>query len=228
MPFTAEHGLIVVACASLTFSACVVGHHLHGHGRGRAMDITLGCLGIAHWLAYLLFALTREDKPWQYAIPLQMCDLVGLTAPLAWIVRSRTLSILTYFFGIGLSSQAFLTPVVERGPGSGEFWFFFGAHTFIVGGAAYEVFARNLRITGRDLRMAILVGVVYVVLMIIVNAVFQTNFAYVGKSSGGRATIADALGPWPLRILWICLLATGMLLVAYAPWYAAQRLTARR
>lgn len=231
VPWSAAHALIVIACIGLTLSACALAHYFAaGPGGPRArrrFDTFLGALGVAHWLAYALFALTRAGADLQYAIPLQVCDLVSLTAPLAWILHSRRLSVITYFAGFGLSTQAFIQPVVTEGPASPAFWFFFFAHTFIVGGAIYEVAARNLRPTWSDFRFALSVAWIYFLITFATNLATHMNFGYTGNVPG-KPNPAALLGPWPLRVVWIVALTHLALFAPMLPWVIARRLTAPR
>lgn len=221
-PFTLTHAGVVLVVAAITTAACLARRRLARRRLARRLDVALGLAGVAHWAVYSSYAAWRyageAGRGWDYAVPLQLCDLASLIGPLAWLTDRRWLGVLLVFWGLGLSTQAFVTPVVEAGPGRAEFWMFFAAHTFIVGGAIYEIAARGLRPTWRDWRLAAAAGLGYVAVTLPLNLAVGSNFGYTGRPREGTATLADALGPWPLRVVWIVLLALLAMALVVLPF----------
>ncbi|MFN0012711.1 MAG: TIGR02206 family membrane protein [Phycisphaerales bacterium] len=223
-PFTLTHLWAVVVSAGIVAGIIIAGRNLRGADsaatpRLRVMERTLGTLALLHWLAYAGHAarFIREDP--MFAIPLQMCDIAGLAAALSLLTRWRPLAVLVYFWGLALSSQGYVTPTVRVGPEGINFWFFWGAHLIIVGTAIYECAVRGLVPAGRDLLLALACGLVYFLVTLGINIAFGMNFGYTGPpQADGTRTLADALGSWPLRIVWIALLAIAAMTLAWLPW----------
>ena len=226
VPFTLAHGLTVLVCAAFIAAVVIVGRRLRHRVPAslRTFERVLGGLALVHWLAYSGYALQfiREDP--MFAIPLQLCDLTSLAAALSLLTGWRPLAVLVYFWGLALSSQGFVTPTVRVGPEGLNFWFFWCAHVIIVGTAIYECAVRGLRPAARDLAVAVGLGIAYVACMVPINIAFGMNFGYTGPPrADGARTLADALGSWPLRILWISLLAIVAMVLAWLPWCVARR-----
>ena len=98
------------------------------------------------------------------------------------------------------------------------FWWFWLYHVFVVGAGVYVVVVQGFRPQWTDLRFAIAMGVLYVIAMFIINAVFDLNYGYLGRATPGRPTLIDVLGPWPFRVVSMVLLgAIGMTLL-WLPW----------
>ena len=161
---------------------------------------------------------------WQESLPLHMCDLAGIIAPVALLTRVRWPRTLLHFWGVGLCSQWVCTPVANAGPQKIEFWISFVLHASILGSAACDVIVRGYRPTWRDWRLAILAGVGYVLVVLPLDIMIGANYGYVGDTRPKAPTIVDHLGPWPLRILWVCLLGTATLTLVQAAWAVLRRI----
>ncbi|NRA58733.1 MAG: TIGR02206 family membrane protein, partial [Phycisphaerales bacterium] len=89
------------------------------------------------WLIQQAIATTYWLLPAQFEIgkslPLHLCDVLGWLGPFALLLAAppRWLRTILYFWGIGLSTQAFFTPTLEQGPGDLRFWLFWISHTQI-------------------------------------------------------------------------------------------------
>ena len=82
--------------------------------------IAVVCLLI--WVTVKVFRVLPSRYDPSKAIPLQVCDWVGLVAPLAIWTGWRPLRAILYFWGLGLSSQAFIQPDLAEGPADPSFW----------------------------------------------------------------------------------------------------------
>lgn len=198
--------------------------------QARRLDRTIAYVGLANWFLYQFYGVYTVVSDGsgkytlEYAVPLQVCDVASLLAPFMLLTSERRLRALVYFWGLGLSSQAFVTPIVRTGPATTEFWLFFIAHWMIVGGALYDTFGRGFRPTWRDFRFAVAVSLTYLALMFPFNIVTGFNIGFLGKPEpGDPVTIADALGPWPLRALWIVIIGIAAMALAMVPWTFVRR-----
>ena len=131
---------------------------------------------------------------------------------------------LLYFWGLGLSTQGFITPVNEHGPESGEFWMHWLNHGAIIGAALYDLVVLRFRPHWRDWRTAVVLGIVYVACVFVLNIISGWNYGYVGATKPDVRTIVDFLGPWPLRVIWIVLIAIFAMMLLMLPWEIARRI----
>jgi hypothetical integral membrane protein (TIGR02206 family) len=231
-PFTAMHVAVVFVAVVVTVVLVRMRGPLGDSPAGRRLDRVLACVGIANWVLYqgygLLRVLTDGTGKYtiEYAVPLQVCDIASLLAPLMWLITParRWMSVIVYFWGLGLSSQAFVTPIVRSGPATFEFWFFFIAHWMIVGGALYETFGRGFRPTWRDFRFIVIVSLSYYAVIFPFNILTGFNIGFLGEpDAADPKTIADSLGPWPLRTLWIAIIGHAMMVLVMLPWVFVRR-----
>ncbi len=83
---------------------------------------------LVYWLQPAHYDITKS-------LPLHMCDIAGLLAPLLFLTHWRPIRSMMYFWGIGLSTQAFITPTLLEGIGEQRYWLFWLNHLAIVGSA---------------------------------------------------------------------------------------------
>lgn len=211
--FSAMHGLVVLVIALATTGLIAHARRLDP-GELRRMRRTIGIaaliLQVAHNTYWLVFRGGSGNE-----FPLHVCDVAGLISVAAFLCRPRIYQTLLYFWGIGLSSMAFVIPVLEAGPARVEFWSFWLSHWMIVGGAVFMTLTLGYRPGLRDLLIATAALVVYGIAMIPVNAALGSNYAYVAPESPPAAF----LGVWPVpRLPLLGLSAVLLMTAAWAPW----------
>ncbi|MEZ6235214.1 MAG: TIGR02206 family membrane protein [Phycisphaerales bacterium] len=225
--FSALHAITVGVLALAMAASCVLGRRWRDTPRERRLRVFWGTFTIA-WnvLAAIWYFLPRQFDPME-SWPLHVCDIAVWVATLALLTQNRWLRTVLYFFGIGLSTQAFATPVVEEGPAGTRFWLFWVGHTQIVGSAIYDVVVLGYRPRFRDLLVGLATLVAYAALVTPINLGFGVNYGYIGDAEPGRETIITRLGPWPWRLVPMFGLAVGVFVVAWGVWPLA-RLFSRR
>src|SRR4029450_5624684 len=125
------------------------------------------------------------------------------------VTQWRPWRTLLYFWGIGLSTQAFFTPTVQYGVGHIKFWMFWIGHTMIVGSAVYDVVVRGYRPRARDWWFAVAttytlcMTVFYFDVLMSRAGGMPINYWYIGDTKPSNPTLIDDLGPWPLRVLFL-------------------------
>lgn len=220
-PYSATHAISVAACAFLAGVVIAQGLRARARGTEEAQRRRLAPWIIPLWALMNVYYMI-PFTPWR-SLPLQVCDLGGLLAAVALMGDRRWARSLLYFWGLVLSSQAFVQPVLTVGPSSLEFWIFWLAHAIIVGGACYELIVRRFRPDARDLVVAIAISLAYLAAMFVLDRSTGWNYAYVGPTKPDQPTLVDRLGPYPLRVLWMILIGTGAFVLAYLPWAIAAR-----
>lgn len=226
--FSITHLLVVVVFIALTTVLCIVGRRLARRGAERPLSLALGWAGLAVVLAHQAFWMLPTNFTWSRSLPLHLCDVAGFVAPLALLLPRRWLRVTLYFWGLALSSQGFLTPVITEGPSTLIFWFFFTTHGVIVGYAIYDFVVRGFVPTWRDWRRCVTLTFLYIVVMFVLNLATGWNYAYVGRGSTSQTTAVDFLGPWPWRVPLICALGVLGCALAMAPWEIRKRVRALR
>ena len=216
--FSALHATTVGILVAAMAASCVLGRRWRSQPAEWRLRVFWATFTLA-WnvLAAIWYFLPAQFDPVE-SWPLHVCDIAVWVAPLALLTQTRWLRTVLYFFGIGLSTQAFATPIVEEGPAGTRFWLFWVGHTQIVGSAIYDVVVLGYRPKFRDLLVALAALVAYAAIATPINLGFGVNYGYIGNAEPGRETIVTRLGPWPWRLVPMFGLALGVFVVAWGVW----------
>lgn len=236
--FTLQHLATLTLFVGLMVGACWLGrrwlsekHTGAGRARPRAarpdLEWRLRLVWVWTTIAWQSFAtvwyLLPRNFDWYESLPLHLCDLAAWVAPLALLTQKRWLRTLLYFWGIGLSTQAFLTPVVEGGFGDFRYWLFFIGHTQIVGSAVYDVVVLGYRPNLHDWGIVTLLSLAWIIPVTAFNVLMDVNYGYTGRMTPGGTTILDYLGPWPWRLGTMFVLTQVLWAVVCVPWVVGTR-----
>ncbi|MBL9001397.1 MAG: TIGR02206 family membrane protein [Phycisphaerae bacterium] len=208
-PMSVLHAISAAGCALLVGVVIAAGRRAgrrYAEPRIRRAWVAFVIVGQLINMAYYL-APSRFD--WAWSLPLQLCDIAGWLAAWALISAHRWPRTALYYFGFGLCTQAFITPTLTEGPFHPRYWLFWITHAQIIGSALYDFIVRGYRPTWRDYGVVSIVFVAYGALVTPLNITFGWNYGYIGPSVPGKPTLIQSLGPWPLRMLWVWLIAQG-------------------
>lgn len=179
-----------------------------------------GCL--ASWLGNTGYWLFIADFRWDQSLPLQYCNLANLIGAVAVLRESgRLFKAVLYFWATTLCVWAFLTPVVGSGPGGAEFWIFWAYHLFIPLAVLETFLIQRFRPRFSDLTNAVAFTLLFTLLLAMIDHYFGWNYGFLGPSTPSQPTLLDVLGPYPLRLLWMILIATALFFAAWLPWRRA-------
>lgn len=221
-PFSPLHGLIILLFMAVTALLILVGTRMDTRERSR-LERALGVLMIGLWVVSNGWWLLPPRFDPARALPLHVCDITSLLAGVVLLMPRRRLRALLYFWGIGMSLQAIVTPEIAFGPDSLWFWIFWMAHAGIIGIAVYDIVVRGFRPEWSGFRFAVLVGLAYLAVVMTIDVAFGYNYGYVGNSRPGEASIIDFLGPWPQRVGLMALLVILAMTLLMLPWHFARK-----
>lgn len=182
----------------------------------RLMGRILGGLTAVLYAAAIVYSVFDPRIP--APIPLRLTDLAtAVTAYALWSLRYWAFA-LTYYWGLVLSTQALVSPVLT-GPDfpSLHFLAFWSIHLLVVWAAIYLTWGRGMRPGWRSYRFAVVTTVVWAAVTFTFNRIAGTNYGFLnGKPVTG--SLLDVLGPWP----WYILTASVLIAIVWAlmtwPW----------
>lgn len=192
--------------------------------QARLVSRGLAVLLLAAFLVALAYKLV--DPAIDTSVPLQLCDLAELAAAYALWSQRHWAFVLTYYWGLVLSSQALITPDIgtakEGAPDFPHHLFvtFFTLHVLVVWAAIYLTWGRGMRPGWRDYRFAVIVTVAWAAFTLAFNAITGTNYGYLNRKPP-TASLLDVLGPWPVYLM----VEVTIVLIVWAlmtwPWQRA-------
>jgi hypothetical integral membrane protein (TIGR02206 family) len=180
---------------------------------GRVLGLTLTSYAISMYaqMAY------RGELGWAYSLPLELCHWVLIACLAALFFHVQPAAEIAYFWGLGGTLQAVLTPDLLRGFPSWEFIQFFWAHGSILLTIVYLIAVRRFRPRQHSVLRMMLAANFYLVLVGSLDLVFGWNYGYL-RQPPYRPSLLDYLGPWPWYIASLELVALLIFWVLSLPW----------
>jgi hypothetical integral membrane protein (TIGR02206 family) len=191
------------------------------------IEVAIGVAYLALWIGAFLWLWRGPLHEPATTYPLQLCHWCAVAASFVLITAHPVLRPFVYFCGLGLCTQALITPGLAEGPAQFPFWFFWTTHGMVIGVAIYDVAARGYRPWWRDFGVACVAAAFYVAFVLPIDLVTGWNYGFVGPSKPEVPTIVDLLGPWPLRLAAIAGISASVMFALLVPWLVTPRLARR-
>ena len=224
-PFGLLHGLMLSAIVIASIGWIVWARNEPDAARRRRGEEMVAYANLALWIMIRLYLLTPAQFKWSVWPPLGMCDLMSLLASIKLLnPQSRWPSIALYFGGVGLCTNALVTPDLQEGPREFEFWAFWLRHAGILVVAIYDIAVLGFRPGWRDWRRACVGGLGYIAFVSAINVSLGFNFGFMGNSLPGHPSALDFLGAWPLRLAWVVMIVGLLWAVMVLPFTMRRRI----
>ncbi len=221
--FQAFSVLHAQACLTIACIAVV----LIWHGRDRAHRSPyvrwLGTLAVIEWIFFHTWKATPPELRAIETLPLQMCHWTSLAAGLYFATGWTWIRPILYFWGLGLCTQALLTPTLREGPSDPIFWHFWISHGLTVAAAIYAIAVDRYRPTWREYRNMCAATLCYGLAVLPINLLIGANYGFLGQSKPDQPTLVDLLGAWPWRLIAIVAIVAGVMAVLMLPWHFIRR-----
>jgi len=219
-PHLAAMAVIVSAAAALPLVVRVT----RSPRLDRIVRWTIALALLANELAYYAYGLATQpaDDFLRQKLPLHLCGAAVYLTTWTLIRPGQIVYELTYFWGIGGTIQAIVTPNLQVPVASYWFFQYFLCHGLIVVGAVYATFAMGWRPRrGAVLRMMILSNL-YMGAIAVFDWAMGANYMFLCHPPAGDTPFFFLPWPWYILFLEAVALVTGVVL--YAPWYSVDRM----
>jgi hypothetical integral membrane protein (TIGR02206 family) len=217
-PFTTFHLVSALACLAVTLAVVRAGARARGTPREQTIRSWWGWSIVVGQLGALFWWLGPSGYGLDESLPLHLCRVAAWVSALGMLTEWRWARTLTYFWGLGLCLQGFVTPLRLGGLSDPEYWIFWIGHMHIVGSGAYALVVLRYRPTLRDFGVATLAGLAYVAAIVPFNLLAGTDYGYLGAGDYRTRNVIDLLGPWPQRAILLYLICQGVLTLLYLVW----------
>jgi hypothetical integral membrane protein (TIGR02206 family) len=184
--------------------------------QARRLGRALGVITAVIYGAMVIYTLIPPSI--ERSVPLRLTDLATVAAAYALWSQRHWAYALTYYWGLVLSAQALISPVLKSPDFPHyEFLAFWSIHLLVVWAAIYLTWGRGMRPGWRSYRVTVAVTAVWAVVTFSFNMIAGTNYSFFNEKPE-TASLLDYLGPWPVYIG----IATALVLVVWAlmtwPW----------
>ena len=187
--------------------------------QSRVFGRFLGALTATSYVAMLAYTLIPPSI--ERSVPLRLTDLATVVGAYALWSQRQWAFVLTYYWGLVLSTQALISPVLKSPDFPHyEFLAFWSIHLLVVWAAIYLTWGRGMRPRWRDYRLAVAVTAAWAAGTMTFNGIAGTNYGFL-NAKPATASLLDVMGPWPVYVL----VASALVLVVWAlmtwPWERA-------
>jgi hypothetical integral membrane protein (TIGR02206 family) len=144
----------------------------------RAIIIVITALLIANYAAYLIFIRAHGVTNWQRMLPMQLCDWGIVVVIVAmWTGNHRWFEV-AYFWGLGGTLQAVLTPDLRYGFPDWRFISFFISHCGIIIGVVFLMLTRRYRPYPMSIVRVFLWSEFYFIVTFVIDKLTGVNYGF--------------------------------------------------
>ncbi|WKG01485.1 TIGR02206 family membrane protein [Mycolicibacterium sp. HK-90] len=184
--------------------------------QSRVFGRILGTVTAAIYLAMLVYTLIPPSI--ERSVPLRLTDLATVVGAFALWSQRRWAYVLTYYWGLVLSTQALASPVLKSPDFPHyEFLAFWSIHLLVVWAAIYLTWGRGMRPDWRSYRLVVVVTAAWALGTMAFNAIAGTNYGFL-NAKPATASLLDLMGPWPVYVLVASALVAGVWALMTWPW----------
>ncbi|MGB6267526.1 MAG: TIGR02206 family membrane protein, partial [Olleya sp.] len=155
-------------------------------------------------------------------LPLFLCSFMALFIFVFTSTQKYLLFEILLFWIIIGTSQGVITPDITLGFPSFDYFRYWVVHLGLLTIIAYAIAVLKMKPTIKSVFKSFLVLQVYILIMISINYVFDTNYAYL-NSKPISGSVLDYLGDWPNYVINIQLLLVPSFLLIYLPFALRKR-----
>ena len=228
-PYGPAHLTVIFLTIALPFVLAVIARRARSSRVERAIIVALSILLILNYAAYLIFVrYSGGIVSWQQMLPLQLCDWGMVVVIVAMLSGRQRWFEVAYFWGIGGTLQAVLTPNLHFGFPDVRFFSFFISHSGIIIGVIFLMLMRRYRPYPMSIVRVFVWSEVYFVITMFADTWTDFNYGFL-LHKPEAFSILSFLSDWrPLYLLEMHGVALLFFLALYAPFAIVDLVAWRR
>lgn len=218
-PFGFAHLFIILLTVVLSLGLALIYRRFPSKRFDLVVRLGLMAALIVNYFCYAGYLWQHEIFEWEHALPFQLCDWTMAAVLVALLTGGRVAWLeVAYFWGIGGSLQAIITPNLQVNFPDIRFLSFFLEHCGIVIGIVYLMITRSFRPTLGSVWRTLVWSEIYLVAAFGVDLATGANYGFLMQKPQA-ASLLSLLSDWrPLYILQMNGLALIFFAVLYAPF----------
>jgi len=217
-PFGLAHLLVIAATIALPFILATFVRKSRWPRSERVIGRLLALFLLFNYLGYEIYLVATAGWVWQKALPFQLCDWAMIAIIVAMLTsRERWLEV-AYFWGIGGTAQAILTPDLKYAFPDVRFLTFFMTHSGIVIAIAFVMIMRGFRPYWSSIWRTFAWSELYFAVAFTVDLLTGQNYGYLLRKPEVASLLSVLSDERIVYILQLHLLALLFFLALYAPF----------
>jgi hypothetical integral membrane protein (TIGR02206 family) len=217
-PFGLAHLVVIALTISLPFVLAAFVRKTRWPRCERVVGRLLAGLLLVNYLGYEIYLALTAGLSWEKALPFQLCDWAMIAIIVALLTgRERWLEV-AYFWGIGGTAQAIVTPDLKYAFPDIRFLSFFIGHSGIVIGIAFVMIMRGFRPHFSSVWRTFAWSELYFVVTIVVDLITGVNYGYLLHKPEAASLLSYLSDHRAIYIFQMHLLALGFYFALYSPF----------
>ncbi len=215
------HLIVIFVTIALPFLLAAIVHRSKSNRAliERIMVAILCVLLVLNYAAYLIFVRLRGGPmSWEQMLPLQLCDWGMVVIIVALLSGNQRWFEVAYFWGIGGTLQAVLTPNLRFGFPDVRFFSFFVSHSGIIVGVVFLMLVHRFRPYPMSIVRVFAWSELYFVITMVADAWTGFNYGFLLHKPEAFSILSFLSDSRPLYLLEMQGLALVFFLVLYAPF----------
>jgi hypothetical integral membrane protein (TIGR02206 family) len=216
--YSSSHLVVIGLTVILPLVLALVVHRTKSRVLERSICFAISALLLINYVAYLIVGRHFGVTEWYRSLPMQLCDWAMIVIIFAlWTGNRRALEV-AYFWGIGGTLQAILTPNLQFGFPDLRFVSFFVAHSGIIIGIVFLMLIYGFRPRATGIVRTFLWTEVYFVVAFTIDLLTGVNYGFL-LHKPEASSLLNLLSDWrPLYLLEFHLLAFAFFTLLYVPF----------
>ena len=212
------HLTVILLSIVLPFALAAIVWRTKSQRTEKAILTALSAVLVLNYVIYLIFIRSRGVVAWQQMLPMQMCDW-GMVVVIAamWTGNQRWFEV-AYFWGIGGTLQAVLTPNLRFAFPDWRFISFFTSHCGIIIGVGFLMLTRCYRPYPMSMVRVWLWSEFYFVVTLAVDEITGVNYGFLLHKPEAFSILSFLSDYRPLYLLEMHGVALLFFLVLYSPF----------
>jgi hypothetical integral membrane protein (TIGR02206 family) len=173
-------------------------------------------------LSWQPYVLANHSWSVAFGLPVQLCDVGGFVAAAALVWRQFLLVEVAYFWGLGGTLQALLTPDLHDHFPSFPYLQFYATHDLVILAALFLVIGLGLQPRTGAVRRIFLLTLGFAAVIGLIDLVTGGNYMYL-RQVPAEGSLLSLMGPWPWYIVFGALLALIVLTILDLPFRLSRR-----
>ncbi|HUE40372.1 MAG TPA: TIGR02206 family membrane protein [Chthoniobacterales bacterium] len=217
-PFSPSHLVVIFLTISVPLVLALIVHRTKSRFLERSICFAISALLLINYVAYLIVARQFGVAEWQKMLPMQLCDwaMIVIIGAL-WTGNRRWLEV-AYFWGIGGTLQAIITPNLRFGFPDLRFISFFVAHSGIIIGTVFLMLIYGFRPRAVGILRTFAWTEVYFVVAFTTDLLTGENYGFLLHKPEAASLLSFLSDSRPLYLLEFHILAFVFFALLYAPF----------
>ena len=217
-PYGLPHLTVIFLTISLPFALAAISRCARSPRIERTIVAFISTVLVLNYVAYIIFVRSHGIETWRQMLPLQLCDWGMVVVIVAmWTGNQRWFEV-AYFWGIGGTLQAVLTPNLRFGFPDWRFISFFTSHSGIIIGVVFLMLTRRYRPYPMSVVRTFIWSEFYFVVTMIADELTGFNYGFLRHKPEAFSILSFLSDSHPLYLLQMHGVALLFFLGLYAPF----------